>query len=78
MSSASCGEDGLDGLNWQALSAAYFSGRRRHDLEALTAYGAHKRSHVVDERSSDEAAQVADAENESAGSTALQAWEPAL
>jgi len=29
------------GLDWQAFSAAYFPGRRRHDLEALTAYGAY-------------------------------------
>ena len=32
------------GLDWQAFSAAYFPGRRRHDLEALTAYSAYKRS----------------------------------
>ncbi len=43
-----------DGLDWQSFSAAYFPGRRRHDLEALTAYGAYRRSHEVDARSSDE------------------------
>lgn len=32
------------GLDWQSFSAAYFPGRRRHDLEALIAYGAYRRS----------------------------------
>jgi hypothetical protein len=31
------------GLDWHGFSAAYFPGRRRHDMEALTAYGAYKR-----------------------------------
>ena len=39
-----------DGLDWQRFSAASFPGRRRHDLEALTAYGAYRRSHAVDKR----------------------------
>jgi hypothetical protein len=30
-------------LDWSAFSAAYFPGRRRHDLEALTAYGSYRR-----------------------------------
>jgi hypothetical protein len=30
------------GLDWYAFSGRYFPGRRRHDLEALTAYGAHR------------------------------------
>ena len=32
------------GLDWLEFSAAYFPGRRRHDLEALTAYSAYKHS----------------------------------
>jgi hypothetical protein len=32
------------GLDWQAFSAAYFPVRRRHDLEALVAYGAYRRN----------------------------------
>lgn len=42
-----------DGPDWQSFSAAHFPGRRRHDLEALTAYCAYRRSHEVDARSSD-------------------------
>jgi hypothetical protein len=63
------------GLDWQAFSAAYFPGRRRHDLEALTAYGAYKRSQVVDERSADEVGCPGKVESISAGSTAVDAWE---
>ena len=43
-----------DGLDWQAFSAAYFPERRRHDLEALTAYAAYARSHSDAALSSDE------------------------
>jgi len=41
---ATSGAEAPDGLDWQTFSAAYFPGRRRHDLEALTAYSAYKRS----------------------------------
>jgi hypothetical protein len=30
------------GLDWQEFSSSYFPGRRRHDMEALTAYRAYK------------------------------------
>ena len=63
-----------DGLDWQSFSAACFPGRRRHDLEALTAYGAYRRSHEVDARSSDEPPRI-EAERGQAGSTAVQDWE---
>ena len=53
------------GLDWQAFSAAYFPDRRRHDLEALTAYGTYRRSRKVD----------ADLEENGAGAGALEAWE---
>jgi hypothetical protein len=49
----------LDGLDWQGFSARYFPGRRRHDLEALTAYRAYKEK----------------AEKGSAESRAVQVWE---
>ncbi len=32
-----------DMLDWYAFAAAYFPGRQRHDLKALTAYGAYRR-----------------------------------
>jgi putative transposase len=32
------------GLDWEAFSAAYFPAGRRHDLKALTAYGAYLRA----------------------------------
>lgn len=31
-----------EALAWDAFSNRYFPGRRRHDLEALTAYGAYR------------------------------------
>lgn len=41
-----------DGLDWQGFRSRFFPERRRHDLEAITAYAAYKRS-LVDERSTD-------------------------
>jgi hypothetical protein len=40
-------EDAPAGLDWQAFSAAYFPGSRRHNLKAIVAYGAYKRSLVA-------------------------------
>jgi hypothetical protein len=51
------------GLDWQEFSSAHFPGRRRHDMKALTAYGAYKRLQVADEPASEEAG------------LALRAWE---
>ena len=31
-----------ENLAWDAFAARYFPGRRRHDLEAIAAYGAYK------------------------------------
>ena len=42
------------GLDWQAFSTTYFPGSRRHDMEALIAYGAYKRSPVADEPAPEE------------------------
>ena len=36
------------GLNWSAFTAAYFPGQRRHDLEAVVAYGAYRRFHAIE------------------------------
>jgi hypothetical protein len=62
-----------DGLDWQGFLSRYFPGRQRHDLEALTAYGAYRSSRVVDERLADDIARLE--EPGSVGSTAVDAWE---
>ena len=67
--------DAPDGLDWQTFSAAYFPGRRRHDLEALTAYGAYRRSRTLDARPSTQATRTEETESGAAGSTGLQDWE---
>ena len=69
------GTDVPVGLDWQTFSAAYFPGRRRHDLEALTSYGAYRRSRTLDERPSSEATRMEEADSGPAGSTALRDWE---
>ncbi len=67
--------DAPEGLDWQTFSAAYFPGRRRHDLEAITAYGAYRRSRTLDEHASRQATRMEEAESGEAGSTGLQDWE---
>lgn len=74
VSAVASSADAPDGLDWQTFSAAYFPGRRRHDLEALTAYGAYTRSHAVDQPSAEDAARR-QAASGLAGSSALQDWE---
>ena len=71
---ATSGAEAPDGLDWQTFSAAYFRGRRRHDLEALTAYSAYKRSRDTGAGSS---AQPAGAETGrgATGASALRNWE---
>jgi hypothetical protein len=34
----------VEDLDWQQFRAAYFPGSGRHDLEAIVAYGAYRRS----------------------------------
>ncbi len=48
-------EDAPAGLDWQAFSAAYFPGSRRHNLKAIVAYGAYKRSRGAGEQRPSEA-----------------------
>ena len=75
VSAVASSADAPDGLDWQTFTAAYFPGRHRHDLEAITAYAAYRRSHTLDERPSSEATRMEDAESSEAGSTGLQDWE---
>ena len=44
----------VSGLDWQEFSAAHFPARRRHDMAALTAYGADKRVQLADEPTTEE------------------------
>ncbi len=62
-------------LDWQGFVAAYFPASRRHDLKAITAYAAYKRSRVVDEQSATEAARLKDAEWISTEATSVEGWE---
>ena len=57
-------EAAVRGLDWQAFLARYFPGRRRHDLEALAAYGAYRT-----------AARPGGPEPASAESGAAESWE---
>lgn len=62
------------GLDWQAFSAAYFPGSRRHHLESIVAYGAYKRSLGGGEQQASDAARArADAIPTEA--QALDEWE---
>jgi hypothetical protein len=36
-----CAEEAAEALDWEAFSNRYFPGRRRHNMEALTAYATH-------------------------------------
>jgi hypothetical protein len=62
------------GLDWQAFFAAYFPERRRHDLEALAAYGVYRRSHSGAALSSDERARIGPGRR-AIGARALRNWE---
>jgi hypothetical protein len=68
------GEDAPAGLDWEAFSAAYFPERRRHDLEALAAYGTYRRSHSGAALSSDERTGIAPGRGANGG-RALRNWE---
>jgi hypothetical protein len=64
------------GLDWEAFSNRYFPGRRRHDLEALTAYDAYKQRVVYAQPpAQEEDDRSRDSQDGAAASTAMQAWE---
>ena len=67
--------DAPEGLDWQAFAVTYFPGRRRHDLEALTAYGAYRRSRPLDQRQSRQVTRREEAKSGEARSTGLPDWE---
>jgi hypothetical protein len=59
-------------LEWLAFCAAYFPARRRHDFEALVAYGAYRRSGGVDTPPASEPDVTT---NGAESRAALEAWE---
>jgi len=59
-------------LDWQGFLNLYFPGRRRHDLEAVAAYGAYRSSRVDRPAAEDIVPHV---ERVLPGSTAADAWE---
>jgi hypothetical protein len=63
-----------DGLDWRSFAAASFPGRRRHDLEALTAYSAYRRSRAADTGSSQAPAGI-ETGQDLTGVTSLRNWE---
>jgi hypothetical protein len=67
-------EDAPEGLDWQAFSAAYFPGSRRHNLMAIVAYGAYKRSLGAGEQQPSEAARLK-ADAISTAAQAVDEWE---
>jgi hypothetical protein len=62
-------------LDWEGFLSRYFPERRRHDLEAITAYAAYRSSRDVDERSSGTVAPTAEPEPVGVGSRAADTWE---
>jgi hypothetical protein len=62
-------------LDWQDFLSRYYPGRRRHDFEALTAYGVYRSSGGVDGRSAGEVARLRETEPASPESTATESWE---
>ena len=66
-------EAALHGLDWQGFLARHFPGRRRHDLEALIAYGAYKSSNVAG-RQPGEVVRLEESKPSSPESTATDTW----
>jgi hypothetical protein len=64
-----------DGLDWEGFLSRYFPERRRHDLEAITAYAAYRSSRSVHERSSADVVRPEVPEPVGVVSRASDAWE---
>ena len=62
-------------LDWQGFLSRYYPGRRRHDFEALTAYGVYRSSGGIDVRSAGEVARPGESEPVPPESTATDSWE---
>jgi hypothetical protein len=62
------------GLDWQAFSAAYFPGSRRHKLKAIVAYGTYRRSCPAGQQRPSEAARFKP-EATSSEAVSVERWE---
>ena len=62
-------------LDWQAFRSRYYPGGRRHDFEALIAYGVYRSSGGVDVRSAGEVERLRGPVLVSPRSTATDSWE---
>ncbi len=70
--------DAPDGLEWQGFATRYFPGRRRHDLDALTAYEAYRRGSPLPRHASGESARAdgpAHSDDAVLRAAAVAAWE---
>ena len=63
-----------DGLDWAGFRDLYFPASRRHNLEAIVAYGAYKRTSLVGPHLASEAAR-GKRDATSAEALSLQDWE---
>jgi hypothetical protein len=61
-------------LDWESFRSAYFPGSRRHDLEAIVAYSAYKRSLVAGDQQASEPAPVK-ADAHAIEAVAVDEWE---
>jgi hypothetical protein len=62
-------------IDWQQFLAAYFPRSGRHDLEAIVAYGAYKRSLAAGHEPERHAARLEVAEAISTEAMSLEEWE---
>jgi hypothetical protein len=61
-------------LDWKSFRSAYFPGSRRHNLEAIVAYGAYKRSIVAGDQQASEPARLK-ADAHAIEALAFDGWE---
>jgi hypothetical protein len=65
----------VEDLDWQQFRAAHFPGSGRHDLKAMVAYGAYRRSLAAGDQPVGEAARLREADAVSSEATSLEEWE---
>jgi hypothetical protein len=65
----------VEDLDWEQFRAANFSGSGRHDLKAIVAYGAYKRSRAAGDQPARDAARLQEADTVSPEGISLDEWE---